>query len=79
MSTPTPENVPVPRQKGRYNLFDTPDGGIHISYSIDGIEGIEHIEIPGKLIQMSKMLESGSMSPMKAFSALRRMATNGTD
>jgi hypothetical protein len=76
MTTPdiTPDITPVPRQKGRYNLFDTPDGGIHISYTIEGSEEVEHIEVPGKLLQMAKMMENGSMSPLKAFSALRRMA-----
>jgi len=72
MSTPTP---PVPRQAGRYNLFDTPDGGLHIAYTIDGSETTEHIDVPGKILAMAKMMESGSMSPMKAFSALRKMAT----
>jgi hypothetical protein len=67
------EAVPVPRQKGRYNLFDTPDGGIHIAYTVEGSEEVQHIEVPGKLLQMAKMMENGDMSPMKAFSSLRKM------
>jgi hypothetical protein len=66
--------VPVPRQKGKYNLYDTPDGGIHVAYTVDGSDITEHIEIPGKLLKMAKMMEEGSMSPLKAFSALRSMA-----
>jgi hypothetical protein len=75
MTNVTPEFSPVPRQMGRYNLFDTPDGGIHISYTIEGSDIVEHIEVPGKLLKMAKMMEEGSMSPMKAFSVLRQMAT----
>jgi hypothetical protein len=74
MSETTP---PVPRQVGRYSLFDTPDGGLHIAYTVEGEETTQHIEVPGKIIKMAQMMESGSMSPMKAFSALRKMAVGG--
>jgi|HubBroStandDraft_2_1064218.scaffolds.fasta_scaffold11571_7 hypothetical protein len=70
----TPDTTPVPRQKGRYSLFDTPDGGLHVAYTAEGTDETQHIEIPGRLLQMAKMLEDGKMSPMKAFSALRKMA-----
>lgn len=73
----TPEISPVPKQKGRYNLFDTPDGGLHIAYTEDGNEEVQHIEVPGNIIRMAKMLDEGKMSPMKAFSALRGMVGNG--
>jgi hypothetical protein len=70
--------APVPKQKGRYNMYDTPDGGVHIAYSVEnelGEQGeVQHIEIPGKILKMAAMLESGSISPMKAFSSLRHMA-----
>lgn len=73
----TPVIAPVPRQKGKYSLYDTPDGGIHVAYSVEGSEEIQHIEVPGRLLQMAKMLDNGTMSPMKAFSALRKMAGGG--
>jgi hypothetical protein len=71
--------APVPRQKGRYNMFDTPDGGLHIAYTVDGEDVTQHIEVPGRILQMAKMLEDGKMSPMKAFSALRKLAGNEAD
>jgi hypothetical protein len=70
----TQEIFPSPRQKGRYNLYDTPDGGIHVSYTVEGSEEIQHIEIPGRIIQMAKMLEDGKMGPAQVLKALKGMA-----
>jgi hypothetical protein len=76
------DDAPVPRMKGRFNLYDTPDGGIHISYQEDPkvIDAewdeyveypVQHIDIPGQAIAMMKMLENGSMSPLQALGKLR--------
>ena len=65
--------TPEPRMKGRFNLFDTPDGGLHISYLIDGTEEIQHINIPGQVLSMAKMLESGKMSPKHLMGFFKNM------
>lgn len=69
MSTPLPEA----RIKGRFNLYDTPDGGLHISYQEDGSEEIQHIDVPGQIIGMAKMLENGTMSPLQIFGKMKKM------
>jgi hypothetical protein len=76
----TPHLVPEPRLKGRFNLYDTPDGGIHISYQEDYKsadeegnpidEPVQHLEVPGAILQMAKMLENGEMNPMQVFSRM---------
>jgi hypothetical protein len=53
--------------KGRFNLFETPDGGYHIAYQKDeefrseGEPEIMHIEVPGFVINGAKMFaDSGA-------------------
>ena len=78
MTTPQP---PEPRLKGRFNLYDTPDGGIHISYQEDPKvvdenwdeyeeQPVQHLEVPGAVLKMAKMLENGEMNPMQVFSKM---------
>jgi hypothetical protein len=72
----------VPRITGKFSLYDTPDGGIHIAYQEnpksvdeDGTpvdEPVKHIELPGKAIRMAVMLENGA-NPAK----LMRMMMGG--
>lgn len=67
--------LPEPRMKGRFNLYDTPEGGIHISYLVDDTEETQHIDIPAQAVQLSKMIEAngGSMNPktlMKMFTGM---------
>lgn len=79
MTTP-----PEPRIKGRFNLYDTPDGGLHISYqedpklvNLDTAEfeeqPVQHIDVPGKILAMAKMLENGSMNPLQVFGKMKEM------
>jgi hypothetical protein len=65
------EDAPTPRMKGRFNLYDTADGGLHISYQEDDREEIQHIDVPGQVLAMAKMLESGSMNPLQALGKLK--------
>lgn len=79
----TQDAIPTPRMRGRFNLYDTPDGGIHVSYQEDPKnvdedgtpidEPVQHIDIPGQAIKMMKMMESGQLSPMKALGMLKGM------
>lgn len=68
MSTP-----PEPRIKGRFNLYDTPDGGLHISYQEDGKDDVQHIDVPGQILKMAAMLESGKLNPLQAFGKMKEM------
>lgn len=66
-----PQKIVIdPKMKGRFALYDTPDGGFHIAYQQDDSEKVEHIEVPGKIIKMAQMLESGGMNPAKMLKAM---------
>jgi hypothetical protein len=56
------EAAPQPVMKGRFNLYETPDGGFHIAYQKDGEEKIEHIDVPGFVINGAKMFADSGMS-----------------
>jgi hypothetical protein len=55
------DSAPVPRLKGRFSLYDTPDGGMHIAYLPDGATDTEHFEIPGKVLKVAQLIQSGQM------------------
>jgi hypothetical protein len=60
--TPAPP-PPAPVSAGRYALFETPGGGRHLVYhpdgGPDGIEGDQHIDIPGFIVSMAEKAASG--------------------
>ena len=58
--------VPEPAIKGRFNLWEMPDGGFHIAYIPDGDTDAKHLEIPGIVIRMARMSAEGKLNPMKA-------------
>lgn len=63
-------STPEPKMKGRYNLYDTPDGGIHIAYTVEGDDEIQHLDIPGQVVRAARMMEQGKMNPMQAVKLL---------
>jgi hypothetical protein len=69
----TPE-MPEPRLKGRFNVYETPDGGLHIAYQPDPVDDqeqeIQHIEIPAKVIKLAQMINGGKMNPLAAMGSL---------
>lgn len=65
--------TPEPRIKGRFNLYDTPDGGLHIAYQQDGSEETEHLELPGKLLKLAEMMGKGKLNPVEMFKAFSAM------
>jgi hypothetical protein len=75
---------PEPKMVGRFNLYDTPDGGFHVSYQEDPTEEnatpeVQHIDIPGAIVRASKMLGEGNMSPMKAMNVFMNLAKGEKD
>jgi hypothetical protein len=79
MSKATDEIVdaanPVPYMRGRFNLFHTPGGGLHIAYQEDGKEEIQHIDIPGQVVRAAEMMSKGEMKPgqvLKMFTGMMR-------
>ena len=64
---------PVPFLKGVFAIYNTPDGGVHISYRPDGAETDEHIQVPGLVMNLVKeMQETGKMpNPIAMFKLMR--------
>lgn len=78
MSLSTPDipsaEVIEPRIRGRFNLYDTPDGSIHIAYVADGEEETKHFEIPAMLIKLAKAGAEGKMNPLQMVKAMMNHA-----
>jgi hypothetical protein len=53
---------PTPIMKGTFSVYDTPDGGYHIAYKLEGETDTNHAEIPGAALKMAATL-SGSKNP----------------
>jgi hypothetical protein len=59
-------SVPEPILKGRFNLYETPEGGFHIAYVADGESEPRHLEIPAMVIRMARLSAEGKLNPVKA-------------
>lgn len=62
--------TPEPILKGRFNLYETPDGGFHIAYIADGETDTRHLEIPAMVIRMARASAEGKLNPVKALKDL---------
>jgi hypothetical protein len=62
---------PEPFMKGRFNVYKTPDGGLHISYTVDGGDEVEHMSLPGPMVRAAQMMSEGKMNPLEFFRLMR--------
>lgn len=46
--------APEPLSKGRYSIYETPDGGYHLAYRPDGADEDGHMQIPAAIVRMAK-------------------------
>ena len=68
--------MPEPILKGRFNLYETPDGGFHIAYiADDDTDNTRHLEIPAMVIRMARMSAEGKLNPLQALKGLMSDAT----
>jgi len=58
--------MPEPILKGRFNLYETPDGGFHIAYVADDETETRHLEIPAMVVRMARLSAEGRLNPVKA-------------
>lgn len=65
---------PVPFLMGRFSLFETPGGGMHLTWRPDGEEEDQHIDVPGWILKVARQQKEGSGSFM---GMLRSMTGNG--
>jgi hypothetical protein len=51
---------------GKFSLYETPEGGLHVAYVPDGDQDDEpkHLEIPAMVVKMAKASAEGKLSPL---------------
>lgn len=64
---------PTPFMKGTFSVYNTPDGGYHIAYKLEGEDETQHAEIPGAALKMAATL-SGTKNP---FALIGKMMGRG--
>lgn len=52
---PETEESVQPIMRGRFSLYQTPDGGFHIAFRLEGEDEDRHQEIPGTLVKLARM------------------------
>ncbi len=67
MDTPLPE----PFLKGRFNIYETAEGGYHLAYLADGETETRHMEVPPMAVRMARMAAEGKLNPIKAMMGMR--------
>ena len=69
-----------PTMRGRYTMYDLPDGGLHIAYTVEEEPGSEprHLEIPGMVVRMARAAAEGRLNPVKAMRDLMSNAPAAT-
>lgn len=69
MSIPEPE----PLARGRFSVYETPQGGLHLAYRVDGEAEDRHAEIPSAVIKMAKAASNGNAgNPLAMLKGLAR-------
>lgn len=53
-----------PLLKGRFAMYETPEGGYHIAYINDGQDDTRHIEIPAFIVRLGQQMSEGKASPV---------------
>lgn len=58
--------TPDPILKGRFNLYETPDGAFVIVYIADGETDTRRLDIPAMVVRMARLSAEGKLNPAKA-------------
>lgn len=64
---------PEPMMKGRFCLYETPDGGFLLAYRLDGEDQDQQVHIPGFAVKMAK----AQMGAKGKFGKMARMLGAG--
>jgi Mn-containing catalase len=59
------EEEPIKVASGKFALWQTPKGGMHLTLQVEGEEEPRHVEIPSMMVKMMmrKAKEDGHMPP----------------
>lgn len=58
---------------GVFTLYETPDGGYHISYRPTDCDEDQHLEVPGKIVSMARTFTGAHrMNPLALLARMGR-------
>jgi hypothetical protein len=72
-ATDDSNGIVKPRFTGRFSVYDTESGGIHIAWLPDDVDASEtqHIDLPGPIVQIIKNVGEGKIkNPMDIVKAV---------
>jgi hypothetical protein len=56
--------IPELLVKGQFGIFETPDGGIHLTVKMEGSEDVKHMEFSPMMLRAMKMAFPGKGDPI---------------
>jgi hypothetical protein len=59
--------------RGKYVLWEKPDGTLRIQYHRDDKEEEDFVEMPGQLVKLAKAAQEGKMNPMDMMKSMMKM------
>lgn len=51
--------------KGKFGIFETPEGGVHLVFQIEGQEGDKHMEFSPVMLKAMRMAFPGKGDPLQ--------------
>jgi hypothetical protein len=70
--------APTPFLRGRFALYELPDGGMLLAYRPEGEETDRHLTVPAIAVAAGReMAAGGGMGPAGMFNTLRAMMKKG--
>lgn len=72
MTEVIPSTIPRMLHKGKYALWEKPDGTLRIQFKRDDMENEEFFEIPGFVLALGKAASEGKLSPIQMFSEMQK-------
>jgi hypothetical protein len=60
-----PEAMPTLLLKGKFGIFETPEGGVHLVFNLDGQDGDKHMEFTPVMLKMMQMAFPGKGNPLQ--------------
>lgn len=68
--------VPSIVHKGKYTLWEKPDGTLRIQYRRDDQDEDSFMEFPGPIVKLAKSASEGKMNPMEMVREMMKMAAS---
>jgi len=67
-----PDREPI--LTGRFSLYETPHGGIHLAFHLEGEADDRHMEFPPAMVRMAAMAGGGRGNPLDIIKGMKASA-----